>query len=138
MLFHAHAPASYCVDVFISATYIINRLPSRLLLNKSPFELLFGSSPNYDTFRTFGCRVFPYLRDYAPHKLAPGSISCVFLGYNTNYKGYQCLDLLTSRVYTTRHVQFDESSIPFTGVMDRVDLASLVFSSYYEPPSSTN
>lgn len=136
-VFNALAPASYWVDAFTSATYIINRLPSKLLQNKSPFELLFGASPNYDTFRIFGCRVFPYLRDYAPHKLAPRSISCVFIGYNTNYKGYQCLDLSTSRVYTTRHAQFDESSFPFTGVMDKVDLASLVFSSYYEPSSST-
>ncbi|KAJ9566476.1 hypothetical protein OSB04_002442 [Centaurea solstitialis] len=136
MLFNAHAPASYWVDAFTSATYIINRLPSKLLQNKSPFELLFGVSPNYDTFRIFGCRVFPYLRDYATHKLAPRSISCVFIGYNTNYKGYRCLDLSTSRIYTTRHAQFDESSFPFTGVMDKVDLASLVFSSYYEPSSS--
>ncbi|GKD57141.1 retrovirus-related pol polyprotein from transposon TNT 1-94 [Tanacetum coccineum] len=31
MLFHAHVPASYWVDAFSSATYIINRLPTKLL-----------------------------------------------------------------------------------------------------------
>ncbi|GJZ79406.1 retrovirus-related pol polyprotein from transposon TNT 1-94 [Tanacetum coccineum] len=39
MLFNAHVPASYWVDAFTTATFIINRLPTPLLKNKSPFEL---------------------------------------------------------------------------------------------------
>lgn len=93
-----HAPASFWIDAFISATYIINRLPTKVLDNKSPFEFVFGFSPYYNVFR-----VFPHLRDYAPHKLAPRSLECIFLGYDTQYKGYRCLDLATSRIYTTRH-----------------------------------
>ena len=61
MLFNADAPASLWVDAFSSAVYIINRLPSKVLQSKSPFELLFHTTPNYNVFRTFGCRVFPYL-----------------------------------------------------------------------------
>jgi len=33
---------------------------------------------------------------------------CVFLGYSSNYKGYWCFDPQTNRVYTSRHVVFDE------------------------------
>lgn len=73
MLFHAHAPVSYWIDVFTTDVYTIKRLPSPLLDNKSPFELLFVCVPSYANFKVFGCRVYPYLRDYSPNKLAPRS-----------------------------------------------------------------
>ncbi|KAC9748329.1 hypothetical protein E3N88_45306 [Mikania micrantha] len=109
MMFHAKLPTQYCVDAFSSATFIINRLPTTILDGKSPFELLFHVKPNYSNFRTFGCRVFPYLRDYSTNKLSSRSIPCIFIGYCSKYKGYRCLDPCTSRVYVTRHARFDES-----------------------------
>lgn len=63
----------------------------------------------------FGCQVYPYLRDYSAHKLAPRSISCIFIGYNAQYKVYKCLDPSTSRIYITRHARFNELSFPFSG-----------------------
>lgn len=113
IMFNAHVPAIFWSHAFGSAVYIINRLPTKLLDNKSPYELLFSTTPNYGNFRVFGCCVYPYLRDYSSHKLAPRSASCVFLGYSTKYKGYRCLDPSTNRVYTTRHAQFDENHFPF-------------------------
>ncbi|KAJ9544289.1 hypothetical protein OSB04_023996 [Centaurea solstitialis] len=71
MLFNANAPSSLWVDAFSSAVYIVNRLPSKVLQSKSPFELLFNNAPNYNVFRTFGCRVFPYLRNYTTFFLGP-------------------------------------------------------------------
>ncbi|GKE91206.1 retrovirus-related pol polyprotein from transposon RE1, partial [Tanacetum coccineum] len=80
MLFNANAPATLWVDAFTSAVYIINRLPTKVLNDKSPFELLFNCTPNYNVFRAFGCRVFPYLRNYSAHKLAPRNVACVLSG----------------------------------------------------------
>lgn len=76
---------------------MINRLPSTVLLNKSPFELLFVSSPNYKNFKSFGYRVYPFLRDYDEHKLAPRSHPCIFLRYSSLHKGFHCLDPDSSR-----------------------------------------
>lgn len=101
MLFNAHAPANLWVHAFSSAIYIINMLPTPILSNKSPFEVLFHTVPNYEVFRIFGCRVFPYLLDYSPYKLAPRSTPCIFLGYCTQYKGYKCLDPTSQCIYTT-------------------------------------
>ena len=80
MLFNGHVPSSYWVHAFRSAAFIINWLPSRVLANKSPFEMLFSRAPSYAHFRPFGCRVCPFLRDYADHKLSPRSLPCIFLG----------------------------------------------------------
>lgn len=56
----------------------------------------------------FGCECFPNISARVSHKLAPGFIQCVFLGYAPNNKGYHCLDPKTSRVYISRHVLFHE------------------------------
>jgi len=112
LLFHSHTSPRFWVDAFSTAAYIINRLPAPLLEGKSPFELLYGSPPNYENFHPFGCRVYLCLRDYMPNKFSPRSIPCIFMGYITSYKGFRCLDPSTSRIYITRHAQFDENYFP--------------------------
>ncbi|GJR67876.1 retrovirus-related pol polyprotein from transposon TNT 1-94 [Tanacetum coccineum] len=130
MLFNAHVPASYWVDAFTTATFIINRLPTPLLKNKSPFELLFNQHPQYDNFRTYGCQVFPYLRDYSQHKLEPRSIPCIFIGYSLQHKGYRCLDPTTSRVFVTRHARFNETVFPFIGSSCNPNISTLELTTF--------
>ncbi|KAH9689176.1 retrovirus-related pol polyprotein from transposon RE1 [Citrus sinensis] len=49
---------------------------------------------------------------YNHHKLQFRSEMCVFLGYSSLHKGYQCLHP-SGRVYISNHVTFDEFSFPF-------------------------
>ncbi|KAM0027867.1 putative RNA-directed DNA polymerase [Helianthus debilis subsp. tardiflorus] len=135
MLFNAHIPATYWVDAFTSAAYIINRLPTPLLGDKSPYQLLFHDHPQYSNFRTYGCQVFPYLRDYTKHKLEPRSLACVFIGYSTQHKGYRCLDPSTSRIFISRHARFNESVFPFQGTSSSTALSSLPLTSFLEESS---
>lgn len=113
-MFHAHAPIPYWFNAFSTAIYIINGMPTPVLDNKSSFEILFNCSPNYGTFKVFGCCVIPYLCDYAPHKLAPRSHPCIFLEYSSTLKGFQCFDHIASHTYITRHAQFDEYAFSFS------------------------
>jgi histone deacetylase 1/2 len=94
---------------FQSATFLINRMPSKVLNNDSPYYTLFHKIPKYKSFRVFGCLCYPFIRPYNSHKLQYISLQCVFLGYNFQNKGYLCLDPLTGRVYVTPHVVFDET-----------------------------
>ncbi|GJR82122.1 retrovirus-related pol polyprotein from transposon RE1 [Tanacetum coccineum] len=59
MMFNAQVPASLWTYAFSPATYIINRLPSKLLGNKSSYELLFLSTPNYVTLDDSSVMVSP-------------------------------------------------------------------------------
>ncbi|KAM0053129.1 putative RNA-directed DNA polymerase [Helianthus debilis subsp. tardiflorus] len=136
MLFNSNVPASYWVEAFSSAVFILNRLPTRVLGGKSPFEMLFHYLPDYSSFRTYGCRVYPCLRDYAPHKLAPRSLPCVFIGYNSKYKGYMCLEPTSSRVYITRHARFDELSFPFKSASSEQLIISLPLTTFLDTASS--
>jgi hypothetical protein len=71
-----------------------------------------------------------------PHKLAPRSTGCVFLGYSREHKGYRCLDLSTNRVLTSHHVVFDEAFFPFVASHPRTN--DFDFSSEMDPiPSPT-
>jgi hypothetical protein len=101
-------------EAFLSAAFLINRLPTSILDNISPIEKLFGTKPTYSFLRTFGCAYWPNLHPYNTHKLAFYSKKCAFIGYNTHHKGYKCLDISTGCVYISRDVIFDESVFPFS------------------------
>ena len=55
MLFNAKLPLSLWVDAFLTAVYLINRLPSTVLKMESPFFMLFEQYPEYRSLRIFGC-----------------------------------------------------------------------------------
>ncbi|CAA7018212.1 unnamed protein product [Microthlaspi erraticum] len=109
----ASVPKQYWPYAFAVAVYLINRLPSPVIGLQSPFQILFGVAPNYDKLRVFGCACYPWLRPYNRHKLDDKSLRCAFLGYSITHSAYYCLHIPTGRLYTSRHVQFDESDFPF-------------------------
>ena len=69
LLDRASLPRSLWNFAFATAVYLINRLPTLILDNKSPFECLFQKVPNYWKLKVFGCLLYPWLRPYAKHKL---------------------------------------------------------------------
>ena len=62
---------------------------------------------------TYQCACWPNLRPYNTHKLLPRSSQCVFLSYSLLHKGYKCLHLPSNRLYISRDVVFDETTLPF-------------------------
>ncbi len=114
LLSHASMPLKFWDEAFQAATYLINRVPSRVIHNISPLEKLFKQKPDYSSLRIFGCACWPNLRPYNNHKLQFRSKRCVFLGFNTMHKGFKCLEVSTGRIYISRDVVFDENIFPFT------------------------
>jgi len=91
----------------------------------------------YAKFHPVGCRVFPCLRDYAPHKFTPRSTACIFLGYSMSRRGFRCLDPSTLRIYITRHARFNEINFPFSNTSSSCDPTSPITSSFNEPAVTT-
>jgi hypothetical protein len=114
LISHSSLPFQYWSHAFSTAIFLINRLPSLSRGSVSPWESLFGHSPNFSIFKSFGCACFPLLRPYSKHKFSLRSKECIFLGYASNSKGYLCLDPITSRTYISRNVIFNESHYPFS------------------------
>ena len=109
----ASLPLTFWPYAFSTLVFLINRLPSSHRGFVSPWESLFGSSPLYTSFRSFGCACYPLLCPYSKHKLLPHSIQCIFLGYHSNAKGFLCFDSVSSRFFVSRHVKFDETMYHF-------------------------
>lgn len=70
----------------LMATHLINRLPSRVLGWKSPFELLYNKAPDYNMLRVFGCLVYFAKVGNHSEKFDPRGEKGVFLGYSVGQK----------------------------------------------------
>lgn len=114
LLSHATMPLKFWNEAVQAATYLINRVPSRVIQNMSPLEKLYHQKPDYSSLRVFGCACWPNLIPYNKHKLEFRSKHCVFLGFSNMHKGFKCLEVSTGRVYISRDVVFDETIFPFS------------------------
>jgi len=112
LLIHASMPPPYWAKALAVATYLLNCRPSSVGGEVS-YTRLHCTPPSYDHLCIFGCLCYPNLQATSPHKLAPLSTACVFVGYPSSHKGYRSLDLSTRRIIISRHVVFDEFSFPF-------------------------
>jgi histone deacetylase 1/2 len=113
LLAHASMPLKYWDQAFLTATFLINRLPSKVINDSTPLKLLFEQTADYSSLHTFGCACWPNLRLYNTRKLQFRSKRCVFLGYCNQHKGFKCLNIATGRIYISRDVVFDEHVFPF-------------------------
>jgi hypothetical protein len=62
LLAQASMPLKFWDEAVTTATYLINRTPSKVLNFSSPMEHLFKQQPDYSFLRTFGCACWPNLR----------------------------------------------------------------------------
>ena len=113
LLAHASLPPSFWHHALQMATYLLNILPSKVLGNTSPLQILYQQDPSYSHIRVFGCLCYPLFPSTTINKLQPRSTPCVFLGYPSHHRGYKCYDLSSSKIIICPHVLFDEHVFPF-------------------------
>jgi histone deacetylase 1/2 len=113
LLAQAHMPMEFWDHAFLTAAYLINRLPTSVLNHDSPYFKLYKVQPDYKFLRIFGSACFPLLRPYNSSKLSFRSSECVFIGYSSTHKGYKCLDP-SGRVYISKDVLFNEFRYPYS------------------------
>lgn len=91
ILTQAKMPLTFWWEAFHTATYLINRLPTPILSQKTPFKILFKKQPDYKFLHPFGCAAYPCLTPYNSQKLQFHSTKCLSVGYSDNHKGYTCI-----------------------------------------------
>ena len=92
LLFSVKVPAPFWSEAALHVVHAINRIPSTVIQNQTPYGCLFGSPPDYHDFRSFGSACFILLQPHEYNKLEPRSSLCCFLRYGETQKGYQCYD----------------------------------------------
>ncbi|PKU83192.1 Retrovirus-related Pol polyprotein from transposon TNT 1-94 [Dendrobium catenatum] len=116
MLIDAQLPYSFWVYAVMTATYLINRMPTPLLHNRSPYQCLFGKPPDYTQLRVFGCLCYPLSPPHSKHKFSPKALQSVFIGYAEPTKGYYCYHPPTEKVTIAINVLFHEHHYPYQNI----------------------
>jgi hypothetical protein len=55
LLANASMPLKFWNEAFIAATYLINRIPSKVIQHQTPLEKLYQIQSSYSLLRIFGC-----------------------------------------------------------------------------------
>jgi len=117
LMFSMNVPKRFWGEAILTASYLINRMPSKVLNYNTPINTLQKYFPENRCFthvplKVFGCVAFIHVHDKNRGKLDPRAIKCIFLGYSPTQKGFKCFDPSSGKLFTSSNVTFFESK-PF-------------------------
>lgn len=108
ILKHMNLPNYLWGEAIRHATYIINRVATRVLVLQTPYKAYKGRKPNLDHIRVFGCVSHAKIDTHRLMKLDDRSRALVYLGTEPGSKAYRLLDPVNRKVVVSRDVIFEE------------------------------
>ena len=101
-------PKKFWVKAINTTIFLLNRLPTKALQRRTPFEAWYGYKPELLNLKTFGCLCFSYIpqvkRDKLDKKAEPG----IFVGYSLISKAFRIYLPHHNKVIVSRDVKFLE------------------------------
>ena len=104
LLFQSKLPKLFWSCAVLRATFLINRIPTPLLKNQCPYELLFSSKPDLHILKPFGYLCYASTSVGGRHKFDTKARKSVFLDFKFGVKGYVLLDITSREVLISRNV----------------------------------
>ncbi|KAG7558463.1 Zinc finger CCHC-type [Arabidopsis thaliana x Arabidopsis arenosa] len=109
ILKHMHMPNYLWGEAIRHSTYLLNRVTTRALKDKTPYECFRGKMPTVGHIRIFGCIAYAKIDKQQLRKLDDRSRMLVHLGIEPGSKAYRLLDPQAQKVVVSRDVVFDET-----------------------------
>ncbi|KAL0300270.1 UNVERIFIED_CONTAM: Retrovirus-related Pol polyprotein from transposon RE1 [Sesamum angustifolium] len=106
-----HLPKAFWAEAVYTAVYLLNRCPTKAVQNMTPIEAWSGKKPSAKHLRVFGSICYVHIPTEKRHKLEEKTEKGIFLGYNTQSKGYRIYNLKTKKLIISRDVEFDEDAM---------------------------
>ncbi|KAJ0490449.1 putative RNA-directed DNA polymerase [Helianthus annuus] len=135
--FEANLPTRFWGECILTVAYVINRLPSDVIDNKTPYEVLYNQDPSYEHMRVFGCLAYYKSTERRGDKFEVRGRPGVFLGYPPGTKGYKVYDARHNKIIISRDVKCFENIFPFSNnTPEKEDI--FMFPSKWEEVIQTN
>ena len=94
-------------EAVTTCTYVLNRLATKSLRGKTPYECWYGRKPSVNHLRTFGSLVHVKVTENVG-KLEDRSQEMIFVGYEQGSKAYRCIDPAARKLSISRDVIYEE------------------------------
>ncbi|XP_074277964.1 uncharacterized protein LOC141601567 [Silene latifolia] len=111
--FQANLPIEFWGECILTAAYLINRTPTRVLNGLTQYEVLHRTQPVLDNLRVFGSLCYAHNKDRPKDKFNERGKKCVFIGYPSSKKGWRVYDIKSRKIFESRDVIFYEHTFPF-------------------------
>ena len=113
IMFESNVPKYLWGDAVLTATYLIYRMPTRVLNYRIPldtFKTIFPACRLHTEMplKVFGCIVFMHTPSISRSKLDPRAEKYIFVGYSPNQKGYRVFNPITKKLCVSMDVTFVE------------------------------
>jgi len=92
MLHFAGLPLKLWAEACNTAVYLLNRVATKTVDGKTPYEVWRGVKPNLAHIRVFGSTIYVHVPKEKRSKLEPKSIKCSHVGYCELQKGFRAWD----------------------------------------------
>eukprot|EP00253_Pinus_taeda_P013378 PITA_13378 len=89
MLKGKHLPNDYWAEAVNCAAYILNRCPTKAVMNRVPEEAWSGRKQGVTHIKVFGCVAYARIPDQLRRKLDSKGEKCIFIGYSEESKAYR-------------------------------------------------
>jgi hypothetical protein len=112
IMFESNVPKFLWGDAVLTASYLINRMPTRVLNYLTPLNVFKNLFPTCRLhadlpLKVFGCTVFMHTPN-SRSKLDLRAEKCIFIGYSPNQKGYRCYNPTAKKLHVSMDVTFLE------------------------------
>ena len=101
-------PNNFWAEAINIAVYILNRSPTKVVLNKTPYEAWNGRKPDVNSFRVFGCIAYSFIPSQHREKFDGKGQKYIFIGYSDESKANRLFNPKTKQLVISRDVHFNE------------------------------
>lgn len=109
MIFYAKLDKPMWAEAVATAAYLVNRSPTKVLGNTTPYKMWTGKEPKLSHVRIFGSKAMVHVPKEKRTKWDKKSREMILVGYCENTKGYRVMNPMTHQVTKSRDVVFFES-----------------------------
>lgn len=106
MLKAKQLPNEYWAEAVACSVYILNRCPTKEVINKTPEGAWSKRKHNIAHLRVFGCVAYSLIPQELRKKLDDRGEKCIFVGYSEQSKAYKLYNPITKKLIISRDVEF--------------------------------